>query len=298
MPLPVLPTMAVVSPGRGRERDAAQDRLLGARVAELDVAELDARRSRGGLIGSAGSWMDGSVARTSLIRPLETAARGTITNMNVAIRTAKRIWMRYWRNAVRLPIGISPLSTRKAPNQRTATVDRFMIAIRVGIMIAKSRLTGSAVANRSVLAASKRRSSWSVRTNARMTRTPASVSRMTWLIRSILTCMAWKSGRARRTRRPMMTTMIGTITRRSPDRGTSWRRAMISPPTIMIGAETIIVRPMRTTIWTCCTSFVLRVISEAVPKWLTSTWRERLDLAEDRARARRARTPIATFADQ
>ena len=73
--------------------------------------------------------------------------------------TAKRIWMMYWRKAVRLPIGISPLSTRMAPNQRTATVVRFMITIRVGIMIAKSRFTESAVSNRSRLASSKRRSS-------------------------------------------------------------------------------------------------------------------------------------------
>ena len=50
------------------------------------------------------------------------------------------------------------------------------------------------------------------------------------------------------------------------------------PPTIRIGAETMIVRAMNTTVWTCWTSFVLRVISDAGPKWLTSTWRERLDL--------------------
>ena len=67
--------------------------------------------------------------------------------------------MMYWRNAVRLPIGISPLSTRSAPNHRTATVDRFMITMSVGIMSAKSRLTESAVAVRSRFASSKRRSS-------------------------------------------------------------------------------------------------------------------------------------------
>ena len=41
LPLPVLPTMAVVSPGPRGEADAAEHRLLGAGVAELDVAELD-----------------------------------------------------------------------------------------------------------------------------------------------------------------------------------------------------------------------------------------------------------------
>ncbi len=93
------------------------------------------------------------------MRSLETAARGTITNMKVAIMIANRIWMMYWRKAVRLPIGIWPLSTRRLPNQRTATVERFMIAMRAGIMSAKSRLTESAVSKRSRFASSKRRSS-------------------------------------------------------------------------------------------------------------------------------------------
>ena len=114
---------------------------------------------RGGLTGSAGSWMDGSVSSTCRIRSLETAARGTITNMKVAIMIANRIWMMYWRNAVRLPIGIWPLSTRMLPNHSTATVDRFMIAMRAGIIRAKSRLTDRAVPNRSSFAASKRCSS-------------------------------------------------------------------------------------------------------------------------------------------
>ena len=42
------------------------------------------------------------------------------------------------------------------------------------------------------------------------------------------------------------------------------------PPIAMIGAEIMTVRAMRTTIWTCWTSFVLRVISDGVPKWLIS----------------------------
>ena len=44
------------------------------------------------------------------------------------------------------------------------------------------------------------------------------------------------------------------------------------PPMIRIGAETMIVRPTNTTIWTWVTSFVLRVMSDAVPNVLTSTW--------------------------
>ena len=117
--------------------------------------------------------------------------------MKTAIITANRICMTYCRKAMRLPIGISPLSTRMAPNHRIATDDRLKIAISSGIISANSRLTWIAVAIRSWLATSKRSSSWRVRTNARMTRTPLSASRVTWLIRSTLTCIAWKSGSAR-----------------------------------------------------------------------------------------------------
>ena len=66
-----------------------------------------------------------------------------------------------------------------------------------GIVIANRRLTRRPVSIRSRLAASKRCSSCSVRTKARITRTPVSVSRMTRLMRSILTCIAWNSGIAR-----------------------------------------------------------------------------------------------------
>ena len=75
-----------------------------------------------------GSWMLGSVSRTSWIRSAETAARGTMMNMRMAIMTANRICIRYGRKAVRLPIGMPPLSTRQAPNHMTATVDRLKIS--------------------------------------------------------------------------------------------------------------------------------------------------------------------------
>ena len=45
---------------------------------------------------------------------------------------------------------------------------------------------------------------------------------------------------------------------------------MITPPTIMIGDWTAIVQPISTSIWTCCTSLVLRVISDGAPKCCTS----------------------------
>ncbi len=47
LPLPVLPTMAVVWPGRAWNEMPFQDRYLRARVAEADVAELDHAAGRG-----------------------------------------------------------------------------------------------------------------------------------------------------------------------------------------------------------------------------------------------------------
>ncbi len=69
------------------------------------------------------------------------------------------------------------------------------------------------------------------------------------------------------------------------------------PPTIRIGAETMIVRPRNTTVWTCWTSLVLRVISEAGPNRLTSTWENVSTLAKIALRRSRPK-PIATRAPQ
>ena len=95
--------------------------------------------------------MDGSVRRTSWIRADETTARGTRMNMNTAIITANRICMTYCRNAMRLPIGISPLETRIAPNHRIATEERLKIAISSGSITANRRFTCRDVAVRSLV---------------------------------------------------------------------------------------------------------------------------------------------------
>ena len=121
-------------------------------------------------------------------------------------------------------------------------------------------------------ASSKRFSSCSVRTKARITRTPARVSRITWLMRSRRIWLVRNSGMARLMVSPMTMASAGSTTSSSPDSGTSWRSAMMIPPTTRIGAEMITVRAMNTTIWICWMSLVLRVISEAGPKWFISTW--------------------------
>lgn len=45
---------------------------------------------------------------------------------------------------------------------------------------------------------------------------------------------------------------------------------MTIPPTHMIGAETIRVKVIRTSIWICWTSFVERVIRDGAPNWPSS----------------------------
>ena len=50
----------------------------------------------------------------------------------------------------------------------------------------------------------------------------------------------------------------------------SWRSAMMTPPIASIGAEIIRVADTCTSICTCCTSFVLRVISDGAPNCPTS----------------------------
>ena len=58
----------------------------------------------------------------------------------------------------------------------------------------------------------------------------------------------------------------GTLTSSSHDSEKPSRIAMTIPPTAMIGAITSIVNVISTRICTCCTSLVLRVISDAAPK--------------------------------
>ena len=130
-----------------------------------------------------------------------------------------------------------------------------------------------------------------------MTRTPDSVSRMTRLMRSIFFCIAWNSGIARRMTVPITISRIGMITTRTPVRGTSWRRAMITPPMIIIGADSIMTIAMSATCWICWTSLVFRVIRLAAPKWLTSTWLNVSTLRKIACRMSRPR-PMATRAEK
>ena len=108
------------------------------------------------------------------------------------------------------------------------------------------------------------------RTNARITRMPVSCSRNTWLTTSIRFCMSRNSGTMREMIRPIEISSTGTLTAISQDRPMSCCMAMMIPPIARIGAATNSVQVISTTICTCCTSLVVRVISDGAPNCDTS----------------------------
>ena len=155
---------------------------------------------------------------------------------------------------------------RSAPIQSTRILDALMMNITVGNITAIRRPVRNAVAVRSSLASSKRASSSGSRTKARTTRMPVICSRRTLLTRSTRSCMSWNAGTILRITLPRINTAAGMLTTRTIDRPVSVRTAMMTPITIVSGAATIIVHAVTTMIWTCWTSFVIRVISDGAPK--------------------------------
>ncbi len=82
---------------------------------------------------------------------------------------------------------------------------------------------------------------------------------------SMLSCIRWNSGISRVTSRPTITISTGTDTHTSQDRpGSSWI-AMTIPPMDMIGTMTMKFRVISTSICTCWTSLVARVMRVGAP---------------------------------
>lgn len=99
---------------------------------------------------------------------------------------------------------------------------------------------------------------------------PVICSRSTRLTVSIRVCMSRKPGTIRRMIRPSATASTGTQTSISQESPTSSRSAITTPPTLMIGAATSMVQLSSTSICTCWTSLVLRVIRDGAPNRATS----------------------------
>ena len=97
LPAPVQPMIAVVCPAAAVKRDVAQHRVARRPGSGTSTPrELDARRASATAVTGVGGRRrpTDSVSSTSPIRSAQTAARGTITSMKVAIMTAIRICMR------------------------------------------------------------------------------------------------------------------------------------------------------------------------------------------------------------
>lgn len=103
--------------------------------------------------------------------------------------------------------------------------------------------------------------------------------------------MVRNSGRILRTISETETPSTGTTASSTADSGTSWPSAMMMPPKHMIGADTISVNAISVSIWTCCTSLVVRVIRDGAPKWPTS--REENDWTRPKTAARMSRPTAA-----
>ena len=165
----------------------------------------------------------------------------------------------------------------------------------IGNIEAISRPTEVAVAVNSPLAVANRAVSYGSRTKARTTRMPVICSRSTRLTVSIRVCINRNSGRILRTTSQIEIASTGIATATSQDRPRSSRTAMITPPTMVIGALRNIVASSSTSICTCCTSLVLRVISDGAPKWFSSRAEKASTRSKIAARTSRPKL-IATLA--
>ncbi len=99
---------------------------------------------------------------------------------------------------------------------------------------------------------------------------PASCSRITRLTASMRTCILRKYGTARLMMSPTASSSTGTATTRIHDSVGSSLTAKMTPPIARMGVDTRIVQVMSTNICTCCTSFVVRVMSDGAPNLATS----------------------------
>ena len=229
------------------------------------------------------------------MRSAATTARGTTISMKVAIITATRIWMRYAKKAVSEPTCISPASTRCPPNQITATLETLRIRMTTGNIAAIQRPTNSAMPARSRLTRPNRAVSNGSRTKARTTRMPMICSRMILFTASIRRCIALNAGITLMMTKPRHSIMAGTATISSQDSPASSLTAIATPPVIMMGALAIMVQAISTTICTCWTSLVQRVMSDGAPKWATSRL-ENVPTCRKTADRRSRPTPIAVRA--
>ncbi len=139
-----------------------------------------------------------------------------------------------------------------------------------GNISANQRPARTAVSVTAAFASANRSVSCRSRTNARTTRMPVSCSRSTRFTVSMRACMRRNCGTIRDTMKKTEISSAGTATTRIQDSCASCCRAKKTPPMLMIGVAMSIVQVSSTSICTCCTSLVVRVISDGAPNRATS----------------------------
>ena len=205
-----------------------------------------------------------SAEMTSFILSAETAALGSITDIIVSIKKDITICIAYVINAVIAPTCKEPSEICPAPTHMIRTVTRFIIIIIRGIINVIVRFVKSIADVRSLLALSKRSSSYFSRLKARITGRPVSISLATRFSLSTSFCISLNLGIAIFIR--ISTTARITITARAiihaiPVPVVS---TINTPPMPRIGAYITILSSITITICICCISFVLLVIRLAV----------------------------------
>ena len=147
-----------------------------------------------------------------------------------------------------------------------ATDTPFMMSIISGIMNVMTRFVNSCVRMSRVEASSKRASSNSSRSNARMTGRPVSISRATRFTRSMSFCIILNLGMATFMSTPMSAKMMTTATTMIQPMAAFVRVTMMMPPMARMGEYSTMRSSMTVTIWMSWMSLVPRVMSEAAEK--------------------------------
>ena len=140
-----------------------------------------------------------------------------------------------------------------------------MMMITMGNISAIRRPALSEVSVTSLLTLANRAVSCGSRTNARTTRIPVICSRRTRFNPSIRSCITRNCGTICEITIPIQIVSNGILTSRIDDSPTSTRSAMMVPPIAVIGAAISKVHVINTIICTCCTSLVMRVMSDGAP---------------------------------
>ena len=193
------------------------------------------------------------------------------------------------------PTWSSPESILWAATHSIRIVTAYIINIRTGIINVITRFTNNDVFVRSLFALSKRSSSNFSLPNARITGIPVRISLDTRLTRSTRSCMILNFGSAIAINTPRTTRMPATATTITHPMLAPLSTTFMIPPTARTGAYKTMRSNITVTIWICWTSFVERVIRDAVDNRLISASENEITRLKMLSR-RSQPTPAATLA--